>query len=198
MIVLSIPLDLSIALVIVAIAAAFGILLGSVAGWLGGKLDEAILRITDIFFAFPGLVLALVFAALFGRTIQTLTIAVLLVWWPVYVRLARGQVLAEKGKTYVEALRGLGVGSGRIVVFHIIPNTIYPNNRPNVTGYWRRNSNLLRTHVSGVLTEPCLTGVGQPGVRRDQSCVHRPLVDRVSRPNDPSDRSSIQLRWRRP
>jgi peptide/nickel transport system permease protein len=126
MIVLSIPLDLSIALVIVAIAAAFGILLGSVAGWVGGKFDELILRITDVFFAFPGLVLALVFAALFGRTIETLTIAVLLVWWPVYVRLARGQVLAEKGKTYVEALRNLGVGSGRIVVFHIIPNTIYP------------------------------------------------------------------------
>jgi peptide/nickel transport system permease protein len=126
MIILSIPLDLSIALVIVAIAAAFGILLGSVAGWVGGKFDEAILRITDIFFAFPGLVLALVFAALFGRTIETLTIAVLLVWWPVYVRLARGQVLAEKGKTYVEALKNLGVGSARIVVFHIIPNTMYP------------------------------------------------------------------------
>jgi len=126
MIILAIPVDVSIALVIVAISAAFGIILGSVAGWVGGKFDELILRITDIFFAFPGLVLALVFAALFGRTILTLTFAVLLVWWPVYVRLSRGQVLAEKGKTYVEALKNLGVGSGRIVAFHIIPNTIYP------------------------------------------------------------------------
>jgi len=126
MIILAIPVDVSIALVIVAISAAFGIILGSVAGWVGGKFDELILRITDIFFAFPGLVLALVFAALFGRTILTLTFAVLLVWWPVYVRLSRGQVLAEKGKTYVEALKNLGVGPGRIVAFHIIPNTIYP------------------------------------------------------------------------
>jgi peptide/nickel transport system permease protein len=126
MIILSIPLDLSIALVIVASAAAFGIMLGSIAGWVGGKFDELILRITDIFFAFPGLVLALVFAALLGRTIQTLTLAVLLVWWPVYVRLSRGQVLAEKEKTYVEALKNLGISPSRIVVFHIIPNTIYP------------------------------------------------------------------------
>ena len=126
MIVLAIPLDISISFEIVVAATAFGVILGSAAGWMGGKIDEAVLRVTDIFFAFPGLVLALVFAALFGRTIETLTIAVLLVWWPTYVRLARGQVLAEKEKTYVEALRALGVNSGRIVLFHIIPNSIYP------------------------------------------------------------------------
>lgn len=126
MIVLSIPLDITIAFTIVVAATAFGVVVGSVAGWVGGKLDEIVLRITDVFFAFPGLVLALVFAALFGRSIQTLTLAVLLVWWPTYVRLARGQVLVEKEKTYVEALKALGVGSGRIVLFHIIPNSIYP------------------------------------------------------------------------
>lgn len=126
MIILSIPLDLEIAFVIVAIATAFGVALGAVAAWIGGKFDEAILRITDIFFAFPGLVLALVFAALFGRTIQTLTIAVLLVWWPTYVRLTRGQVLVEKERTYVEALKSIGVNPARIVLFHIIPNAIYP------------------------------------------------------------------------
>ncbi|MGA8904128.1 MAG: ABC transporter permease [Candidatus Bathyarchaeia archaeon] len=126
MIVLAIPLDLSIAFIIVLIATGFGMVVGSVAGWIGGKFDEAMLRITDIFFAFPGLVLALVFAALFGRTIETLTIAVLLVWWPTYVRLARGQVLVEKEKTYVEALKALGVHPSRIVLFHVIPNSIYP------------------------------------------------------------------------
>lgn len=126
MIILSVPLDISIAFVIVVSATVFGVFLGSVAGWVGGKFDEAMLRITDIFLAFPGLVLALVFAALFGRTIQTLTFAVLLVWWPTYVRLARGQVLVEKEKTYVEALKALGVHPLRIVVFHVIPNSIYP------------------------------------------------------------------------
>jgi peptide/nickel transport system permease protein len=126
MMILAIPLDISIALAIVAAATAFGVVIGAIAGWMGGKFDEAILRITDIFFAFPGLVLALVFAALFGRTIENLAIAVLLVWWPTYVRLMRGQVLVEKEKTYVEALRSLGVSPARIVLFHIIPNAIYP------------------------------------------------------------------------
>jgi peptide/nickel transport system permease protein len=126
MIILAVPLDLAIAFVIVLAATAFGLVLGSVAGWIGGKFDEAMLRITDIFFAFPGLVLALVFAALFGRTIETLAVAVLLVWWPTYVRLARGQVLVEKEKTYVEALKALGVHPSRIVLFHVIPNSIYP------------------------------------------------------------------------
>lgn len=126
MIILSIPLDLEIAFEIVIASTAFGVALGAVAAWIGGKLDEAILRITDIFFAFPTLVLALVFAALFGRTIQTLTIAVLLVWWPTYVRLTRGQVLVEKEKTYVEALKSVGVSPGRILLSHIIPNAIYP------------------------------------------------------------------------
>jgi peptide/nickel transport system permease protein len=126
MIILAIPLDISIALTIVAAATAFGVTVGSVAGWVGGKFDEIILRITDIFFAFPSLVLALVFAALFGRTIQNLTVAVLLVWWPIYVRLMRGQVLVEKEKTYVEALKSLGVKPARLLLLHIIPNAIYP------------------------------------------------------------------------
>jgi peptide/nickel transport system permease protein len=126
MIILSIPLDLAIAFVIVLTTTAFGVTLGAVAGWIGGKFDELVLRVTDIFFAFPGLVLALVFAALFGRTIQTLTLAVLLVWWPTYVRLTRGQVLVEKERTYVEALKSIGVNPARIVLLHIIPNAIYP------------------------------------------------------------------------
>ena len=126
MIILAIPLDMYIALIITVGSAAFGILLGAIAGYVGGKFDEVVLRITDIFFAFPGLVLALVFAAMFGRTITNLMIAVLLVWWPPYVRLMRGQVLSEKEKSYVEALRALGAGPFRILFRHILPNSIYP------------------------------------------------------------------------
>jgi peptide/nickel transport system permease protein len=126
MILMAIPLDLSIALEIVLIATAFGVFLGAIAAYFGGKIDEILLRLTDIFFAFPGLILALVLAAVLGRTISTLTIAVLIVWWPTYVRLIRGQILAEKSKNYVEALRSLGLSSGRILFLHIIPNSIYP------------------------------------------------------------------------
>jgi len=126
MIILAIPLDMENAFIITVTAAAIGITIGAVAGYIGGVIDELVLRITDIFFAFPGLILALVFAAMFGRTIPTLRLAILLVWWPTYVRLTRGQVLAEKEKNYVEALRALGVGRLRILFLHILPNSIYP------------------------------------------------------------------------
>lgn len=126
MIILAIPLDLSIALEIVGSALAIGIVLGGIAGYVGGWIDETILRITDIFFAFPFFILALVFAAVLGRTLVNLELAVLLVWWPLYVRLIRGQILSEKTKAYVEALRALGVSKVRILLFHLIPNSIYP------------------------------------------------------------------------
>ena len=126
MIILALPLDMENAVIITVSAAAIGITIGALAGFFGGIVDEAVLRITDIFFAFPGLILALVFAALLGRSIPTLRLAILLVWWPTYVRLTRGQVLAEKEKNYVEALRALGVGRLRILFRHILPNSIYP------------------------------------------------------------------------
>jgi peptide/nickel transport system permease protein len=126
MIILALPLDMENAFIITVSAAAIGITIGALAGYIGGVIDEAVLRITDIFFAFPGLILALVFAALLGRSVPTLRLAILLVWWPTYVRLTRGQVLAEKEKNYVEALRALGVGRLRILFRHILPNSIYP------------------------------------------------------------------------
>jgi peptide/nickel transport system permease protein len=126
MLILAIPVDLYNAAIITITAAIFGTLLGAIAGYFGGILDEALLRITDVFFAFPGLVLALVFAAMFGRSIETLQLAIALVWWPPYVRLMRGQVLSEKEKQYVEALRALGAGNFRILFKHIILNSIYP------------------------------------------------------------------------
>ena len=126
MIILAIPVDMENAVIITLGAVAFGTLIGALAGYAGSFVDEAVLRVTDIFFAFPALVLALVFAAMFGRNLETLRLALLLVWWPPYVRLMRGQILSEKEKGYVEALRALGAGHLRILFRHIIPNSIYP------------------------------------------------------------------------
>jgi peptide/nickel transport system permease protein len=126
MMILAIPVDMENAVIVTLGAVVFGTLIGALAGYAGGYVDEAVLRITDIFFAFPALVLALVFAAMFGRNLETLRLALLLVWWPPYVRLMRGQILSEKEKGYVEALRGLGAGHLRILFNHIIPNSIYP------------------------------------------------------------------------
>lgn len=126
MIILAIPVDLYNAAIITVIAAVFGTLLGAIAGYAGGVIDEIVLRITDVFFAFPGLVLALVFASILGRSLETLQLAIVLVWWPPYVRLMRGQVLSEKEKPYVEALRALGAGHARILFRHIVLNSIFP------------------------------------------------------------------------
>ena len=126
MIILGLPIDLQISFSIVLSAFAIGIVLGSVAAYAGGYLDEAILRITDIFFAFPSLVLAIVLLTVLGRSLTNLTIAVLIVWWPLYVRLVRSQILAEKEKPYAEALRATGASRFRVLFLHILPNSIYP------------------------------------------------------------------------
>jgi len=126
MIILAIPVDLQIALEVVLSAVAIGITLGATASYAGGIVDEAILRVTDIILAVPGILLAIVFMVVFGRTILVLTGAVLLVWWPTYVRLVRSQVLSEKERPYVEALRSIGAGKVRILFRHIVPNSIYP------------------------------------------------------------------------
>ena len=126
MIVLGLPIDLEISFAIVLSAFAIGVVVGSIAAYAGGYLDEAILRVTDVFFAFPGLVLAIVLVTVFGRNLTMLTIAVLVVWWPLYVRLVRSQILTEKEKPYAEALRATGAGRFRILFLHIIPNSIYP------------------------------------------------------------------------
>ena len=126
MIIISVPVDLQIAFEVVASAVVIGVVLGGVAAYVGGIIDEVILRVTDIFLAVPGILLAIVLMVILGRTIPILTASVLVTWWPFYVRLARSQVLSEKEKLYVERLRATGVGGPRILFRHIIPNTIYP------------------------------------------------------------------------
>jgi peptide/nickel transport system permease protein len=126
MIILALPTDLEIAFTIVVSAFAIGVVLGSFAAYTGGVTDEAILRITDIFFAIPVLILAIVVLATIGRTLEILEFSVLITWWPIYVRLVRSQVLSEKQKPYVEALRSVGAGNFRILFLHVLPNSIYP------------------------------------------------------------------------
>ncbi len=126
MMILALPLDLEISLTIVLVATMIGVVLGSLAAYAGGKIDEVMLRITDVFLALPALVLAILFMVVLGRTIMNLTIAVLITWWPFYVRLIRSQVLSEKEKPYVEALRSTGASSLRILFLHILPNSFYP------------------------------------------------------------------------
>jgi peptide/nickel transport system permease protein len=125
-IVLSTQLDVSAMLEIVVAGVAIGVTLGAFSGFLGGAVDEALMRVTDIFFSIPGLILALAVAAALGRGLNNLILAIIVVQWPGYTRILRGQVLAEKERLYVDALRALSISKARIILRHIIPNTIYP------------------------------------------------------------------------
>ncbi len=125
MVLLAANLDLRAALSVVSAALAIGIILGALAGFVD-KLDEPLMRITDIFLSIPSLVLAMAIASVLGRSIQNLSIALVFVSWPIYCRLMRGQVLSEKEKPYVRALKTLGVGQMRMIFRHIIPNTLSP------------------------------------------------------------------------
>jgi peptide/nickel transport system permease protein len=115
-----------IAVIVLAIACAIGVPLGVAAGFLGGWVDELIMRVTDIFLAFPPLLLALALAAVLPASLTSLTIAIAAVWWPWYVRLLRGQAASVAGRPYVEACRALGVSRRRIIFRHILPNSITP------------------------------------------------------------------------
>jgi peptide/nickel transport system permease protein len=126
MIILAVPLDLQIAFEVVASAIAIGVVLGGMAAYLGGVVDEIILRVTDIFLALPGILLAILLIVLLKRSLPVLTLAVLITWWPFYVRLVRSQVLGEKERPYVERLRATGANGFRILFRHIMPNSIYP------------------------------------------------------------------------
>jgi len=118
--------SLMISLAVMAIAIPVGLVLGLIAGYYGGVVDEIIMRITDVFLSFPGLVLAIAFSATLGASIWSAMIAISLVWWPGYVRVVRGQTLSIKQSLYVEAARAIGVSTSKIIRRHILPNVITP------------------------------------------------------------------------
>ena len=126
------PVDLSIGISITLFALAVGGVLGLIAGFwdtpgtLGGLTSTVILRVTDIFLAFPSLVLALAIAAVLGRGFTVALFAIAATWWPFYVRLIRGEVLAVKGAPYIVAARAAGLSDGRILTRHVFRNILEP------------------------------------------------------------------------
>jgi len=112
--------------VIVVSAVAVGVVLGAVAGYMGGIVDDIVMRMTDIFLAFPALVLALAIAGALGPALTTAMLAVSVVWWPWYARLTRGQVIARKQELYVEAARAAGCTDRVILQRHVLPNSWTP------------------------------------------------------------------------
>jgi len=132
MVLYGLPVDLAIAFAITGVALLGGGALGLIAGFwdrpgtAGGWVSIVIMRITDIFLSFPSLILALAIAVSLGRGVWQLIVAVLLTWWPYYVRLVRGETLAVKHLPYIMAARAAGVKEGRIVLRHVVRNVLEP------------------------------------------------------------------------
>jgi peptide/nickel transport system permease protein len=113
-------------IVVVLLAAAFGTIYGGVAAYGGAKTEELQMRVTDLFLSFPPLLLAMAIAAGLGKGVLNTIVAMAIVWWPKYARLARSLVLVQRSLEYVEAARALGQGVGRTLLRHIVPNAIGP------------------------------------------------------------------------
>lgn len=111
---------------VVLFAVLLGAPLGALAGYKGGWLDEVIMRITDLFLAFPSLLLAMAIASALGRGLDKAAIALIISWWPWYARIARGVAAGLRERYFVEAAQAIGVSDAVIIFRHILPNTISP------------------------------------------------------------------------
>jgi len=120
----ALPIDALVAFTVVISALVLGLVMGSLAGYRGGLVEEVIMRITDVFLAFPGLVLALAIAIDLGPNTYNSIIALTPVWWPYYTRLARGEALNLKSQDFVLASRAVGQRTRHIVLRHIIPGIL--------------------------------------------------------------------------
>ena len=111
---------------VVLFAVLLGAPLGALAGYKGGWLDEVIMRVTDLFLAFPSLLLAMAIASALGRGLDKAAIALVVSWWPWYTRIARGVAVGLRERYFVEAAQAIGVSDAVIIFRHILPNTISP------------------------------------------------------------------------
>lgn len=119
-------ISLRVAALVLAIALGVGAAVGAAGGYLGGLFDEVVMRVTDIFLAFPPLILALAVNAGLGPGIESAMFAVAFSWWPGYARTIRAQVLSAKNNLYVEAARAVGATHSRVLLLHVLPNCVSP------------------------------------------------------------------------
>ena len=120
------PFDAEIAFVVVLVSLALGGTVGAFAGYLGGRVEEVMMRLTDVFLAFPALVLAMAVAIAIGPGLTHSMMALLVVWWPWYARIARGEALSIKTSQYIEAAHAAGLSEFQVVIRHVLPNILMP------------------------------------------------------------------------
>lgn len=119
-------IDLGSALMVVVVSGSIGTLVGMASAWIGGWWDEALMRVTDMFLAFPSLILAMAISAVLSPSLNNALFAIAITYWPIYARIGRSQALAVKRMEYVEAALVVGTPSIKILLRHIMPNSIAP------------------------------------------------------------------------
>ncbi|MDX2218845.1 MAG: ABC transporter permease [Burkholderiales bacterium] len=119
-------ISLGVGVLSTLLALSLGIVFGLSAAWFGGKVDTLIMRVCDIQLSFPAILIALILLAVLGQGVDKIIIALVTVQWAYYARTVRGAALVERGKEYVEAARGLGLSSTRILFRHLLPNVLPP------------------------------------------------------------------------
>ena len=118
--------SLIVAIVATVVAMAIGVLVGIYAAWAGGRIESFLMRLVDLQLSFPSILVALMLMAIFGRGIDKVILSLIVVQWAYYARTVRGTALSETQKEYIDAARGLGLSSWRIVFRHLLPNCIPP------------------------------------------------------------------------
>jgi|TARA_B100001964_G_scaffold230444_1_gene283943 peptide/nickel transport system permease protein len=125
-VIFGVRISLLTSVTVVTGAAVVGTSLGVLSGYLGGWVDEVLMRVTDVFMAIPVILLAMVVVVVLKPGLINTMIALIVVWWPVYARLMRSQVITIKERPYVEAAVAFGAGSWKVTVRHIVPNALAP------------------------------------------------------------------------
>ena len=118
--------SLALALLVVSSSVVVGVIVGLAAGYAGGWADEAAMRTTDVFLAFPNLLLAILLVTVLGGGFVSTVLALALVWWPIYALLVRGQVVSLRSQPFIEAARATGVTPLGIMRRHLLPNALTP------------------------------------------------------------------------
>lgn len=118
-------ISLLVGIAVVSVSSVVGMLLGSIAGYFGGRVDDAISRVVDVLMAFPGILLAIALVAVLGPSLTNVVLALSVIGWVGYARLVRGQALRAREFDFVQAARALGASPARIVLHHVLP-TAFP------------------------------------------------------------------------
>jgi peptide/nickel transport system permease protein len=117
-------ISLQVAVIVLSISVVVGFLVGAMAGLAGGVVDEGLMRVTDLFLAFPALVFAAAIAATLGRSLENTMVALATVYWPWYARLVRSQVLVIARQDYITATQALGIPRWQVIWRHVLPNVL--------------------------------------------------------------------------